>query len=72
MTGSVDSILGHALYGLNRAFDQADGAARRIAGGEVEPEPITDLMAAETAVKANAAVVRAADEMDGHLLDILA
>ena len=72
MTGPVDSVLGHALRGMNRAFDQADDAARRISHGDVGAKPVTDLMAAETAVEANAAVVRSADEMQKHLLDILA
>ncbi|MCB9948987.1 MAG: flagellar hook protein FlgE [Rhodospirillaceae bacterium] len=72
MTGSIDSVFGHALTGMNRAFDQADGAARRIAGGNVEAEPVIDLLSAKTAVQANAAVVRTADRMQDRLLDILA
>ena len=72
MTGPVDSVLGQAVLGLNRAFNQADDAARRISGGTVEAEPVLELRAAETAVKANAAVIRSADEMQQRLLDILA
>lgn len=72
MIGSIDGTLGHALGGLNRAVDQVDGAARRIAGGEVEAEPVIDLLTAETAFGANAAVVRTADQMQDRLLDILA
>ena len=72
MTGPVDSVLGQALLGLDRAFNQADDAARRISGGNVEAEPVIELLAAETAVKANAAVVRSADQMQERMLDILA
>ena len=72
MTGPVDSVLGQALVGLNRAFNQADAAARRISGGNVEAKPVLELQAAETAVKANAAVIRSADQMQQRLLDILA
>ncbi len=72
MIGPVDNVLGQALLGLNRAFDQADGAARRISSGNVETEPVIELLSAETAVKANAAVIRTADEMQERMLDILA
>ena len=72
MTGPADSIIGHALQGLNRALDKADGAARRIAETGTAAEPVTDLITAEHEVRANAAVIRTADETQKHLIDILA
>jgi hypothetical protein len=61
-----------ALSGLNRATEKANAAAENIASGEVRAEDIVDLKIAETAFKANAAVVRTAAEMDKRLLDIFA
>jgi flagellar basal body rod protein FlgC len=61
-----------ALSGLNRATEKANAAAENIASGEVRAEDIVDLKIAETAFKANAAVVRTAAEMDKRLLDLFA
>ncbi len=72
MTSPIDSILGQALHGLNRAFGKADAAARRIAEGGVEATSATALITAEHEAKANAAVARTADEMHKHAVDILA
>lgn len=72
MAGSIDSVVSHALQGLNRAFHQVDTAARRVADGEPQAADAVALMTAETGVKANAAVLRSADEMTDRLLDIIA
>ena len=61
-----------AVNGLQRASSQAGKAAERIASGEIEPRPIVELKTAETAFKANAAVIRTLNDMDDRLLDILA
>ncbi len=61
-----------AVQGLQRANAQADKAANRIVSGEIEARPIVELKTAETAFKANAAVIRTLDELDDRLLDILA
>lgn len=55
--------------GLQRAFNQAGEAAARIAEGEVTPDNMVDLLEAEALVKANAAVLRTADDMIGWLFD---
>jgi hypothetical protein len=65
-------VLPTALNGLNRATEKANAAAANIASGRVEAEDIVDLKLATMAFKANAAVVRAADELDKRLLDIVA
>ena len=72
MAGSVDSIIGHALQGLNRAFDKADGAARRIAEDGASAESAAALITAEHEARANAAVIRSAEDTQKHLIDILA
>lgn len=61
-----------AVQGLKRASAQAGEAAGRIAGGEIEPRTVVAPKTAETAFKANAAVIRTADEMQHRLLDVLA
>jgi hypothetical protein len=58
--------------GLQRAQAQANDAAQRISAGEVSPEAMVDLLEAETLAKANAATLRAADDMIGSLFDKLA
>ena len=55
--------------GMQRAFAQAGDAAGRIAEGEVTPDNMVDLLEAEALFKANAAVMRSADEMIGWLFD---
>jgi hypothetical protein len=55
--------------GMQRAFAQAGDAAQRIAEGEVTPDNMVDLLEAEALAKANAAVLRSADDMIGWLFD---
>ena len=72
---STISLLGAiptALAGLNRASNQAAGAAANIATGDVEPQDIVDLKLSSIAFRANAAVIRTADETEKQLLDIIA
>jgi len=65
-------VLQTALAGLNRATGKVNAAAANIAAGELDPKDVVDLKLGETAFKANAAVVRTAQDLDQHLLDILA
>jgi hypothetical protein len=55
--------------GMQRAFAQAGDAAQRISEGEVTPDNMIDLLEAEALAKANAAVLRSADNMIGWLFD---
>jgi hypothetical protein len=55
--------------GMQRAFAQAGEAAARIADGEVTPDNMVALLESEALVKANAAVLRTADDMIGWLFD---
>ncbi|HEU5078237.1 MAG TPA: hypothetical protein VFT72_03455 [Opitutaceae bacterium] len=58
-----------AASGMNRAFSKANAAGAQIANGDIEPQPFVDLIEAKASLKANAAVMRTADEMLGTLLD---
>jgi hypothetical protein len=66
------SALSHAASGLDAGFARLDRAADRIAQAGPEPEAAVDLLTARHEVAANAAVVRAADDMVGTLLDVMA
>lgn len=71
MIGALD----HALGGLQAGFERLDQAARRIAAdgaGDDLATNVVDLLQARHQVRANATVVRVADEMVGTLLDVLA
>lgn len=65
----VNPLFASAQAGIERAFKQANGAARQIASGAIEVEPILDLSEAAIMVKLNAVTLRTADEMVGTLLD---
>lgn len=67
-----------ALDGIDRAVAQMDAAAARIARSS-DPQDAVDLsaemvalMAARTAVAANTRALRAANELESHLVDLLA
>ncbi|MCA9214979.1 MAG: hypothetical protein KDB27_18045 [Planctomycetales bacterium] len=62
----------HALLGIRRASNLMDRSAANIANGEYGVRDIVNVKQASHAVRANAAVIRAADDMTGHLIDILA
>ena len=55
--------------GMQRAFAKAADSAGRIANGEVTPDNMVGLLEAEELAKANAAVLRTADDMIGWLFD---
>ena len=55
--------------GIRRGIAKADESAKQIAEGDVSPDAMIGLLEAKIAVKANAASLRAADEMLGFLLD---
>jgi hypothetical protein len=68
----VDAI-SQSLTGVNAGFGRLDHAAGRVArdGGAGDlAGNVVDLMRARQDVRANVAVVRAADEMIGSLLDV--
>jgi hypothetical protein len=58
-----------ATTGARRAMNQATQAGQRLADGDIDPEPMVQLMEAKVGLKANLAVLRTADEMLGTLLD---
>ena len=70
------SPIGGAASGLSAQFQRFERSAARIAGGAGSaqgPDYVAEAveqMSVEKAVKANIAVIKAADEMVGTLLDI--
>jgi flagellar hook protein FlgE len=62
-----------AQAGLTRATDQLNASAQRTAKGDADiGREVVEQVQAKVNFKANAAVIRTADEMTGTLLDILA
>lgn len=63
-----------AAGGMMSAAARLDASARRTATGPLDNlvEETVEQIGAKTSFSANAAVLRAADEMQGALLDILA
>jgi len=60
-----------ALSGLNTATKQVENAAQNIASGSSQEniiEDVVDIKVAETAYKANVAVLNVADELNEELL----
>ena len=55
--------------GMQRAFSQAADSAERIADGEITPDNMVGLLESEALARANAAVLRTADDMIGWLFD---
>ncbi len=68
---TTGSILQTAVQGLQRAEAQAGQAARNIVERPLDVQDVADLKIAEVAFKANAQVVKVAQDMNDHLLDIL-
>jgi len=69
---SIASAAAIAAQGMARASTRLAGAAAVIGARGPEIEPIVQTMAAKTDFKANAAVLRTADQMMGTLLDVIA
>ena len=72
---SVSSVASSALVGAYGRFDAA--ASRTVqastrGGGEALTEAVTGLQEAKTEARAALAVTRAADQMTGALLDLIA
>ena len=68
---TTGSILQTAVQGLQRAEAQFGQAARNIVERPLDVQDVADLKIAEVAFKANAQVVKVAQDMNDHLLDIL-
>jgi hypothetical protein len=57
------------LQGMKRGVNEANGAAQKIAEGEISPDNFTALIQAGIEIKANRTVAVTADEMIGSLLN---
>ena len=64
-----ESLFSAPLNGMRRGLRQFEKASQRLAKGDVSPSNIVSQMEAELLFKANAASIRAADEMIGVLFD---
>ena len=69
---STNSSTAKAIEGLKKAQSTIENAAQNIAGGSQDPADIVSLSQAATSFKANAAVIKADDQMTKTLLDIKA
>jgi len=74
MISSLGSNMSASLYdapaqGIKRSLNEANGAAQKIAEGEITPDNFTALIQADISIKANRAVAVTADEMIGSLFD---
>jgi hypothetical protein len=71
----VLNAIDEGMRGINSGFDRLNRAAGRVARNGAEGDVagnLVEVMKARHEVKANAAVVRAADETIGTLIDVLA
>lgn len=68
-SGIPANIFDAPTQGIKRGLDEANGAAQKIAEGEISPDNFTALLQADIAIKANRAVAVTADEMIGTLLN---
>lgn len=68
-SGSANNLFDAPLQGMKRSISEANGAAQKIAEGEINPDNFTALIQADISLKANRAVAITADEMIGTLLN---
>lgn len=71
----MPGAIGHGLQGLSAGFDRLDRTAAAIArdsGSDQLANNAVDLLEAKHEVRASVAVLRAADEMTGTILDVFA
>ena len=69
---SLGSAAQSAIEGLKKAEEKTQQAAQNIAEGSLNPEDVVSLSLAAQDFKANAAVLKSANEQTKSLLDILA
>jgi hypothetical protein len=69
---SLGSATQSAIEGLKKAEEKTQQAAQNIAEGSLNPEDVVSLSLAAQDFKANAAVLKSANEQTKSLLDILA
>jgi hypothetical protein len=68
-TGAPANLFDAPAQGMKRGLSEANGAAQKIAEGEISPDNFTALIQAGISIKANRAVAVTADEMIGTLLN---
>jgi hypothetical protein len=72
MNGELMISFDAGLSGFAQAQDRLDAAALRLAGGDVEPAVIAELLLARTQAAVAAEAIHTADEVTRHVIDILA
>ncbi len=65
-------IYSPAVQGMQRAQEGFAEAAQQVASGNLDPQPMVEMMVNSTVFAANAQVLRTADEMVGTLLNTYA
>ncbi len=60
------------MAGFFHAQDRLDAVAFRVAGGEIEPAVLAELLLARTQAAVAAKVIHTEDEVARHVIDILA
>ncbi|MFT3783957.1 MAG: hypothetical protein QM790_18250 [Nibricoccus sp.] len=68
-SGMANSLFDAPTQGMKRSLAEANGAAQKIAEGDISPDNFTALIQADISLKANRTVAVTADEMIGTLLD---
>jgi hypothetical protein len=68
-SNSPGNLFDAPVQGMKRSVSEANGAAQKIAEGEITPDNFTALIQADISLKANRAVAITADEMIGTLLN---
>jgi hypothetical protein len=68
-TSPSASLFDAPAQGIKRSLGDANGAAQKIAEGDISPDNFTALLQAGISIKANRAVAVTADEMIGTLLN---
>ena len=66
------NLLTAPVEGIQRGMAQVDAAAQNLAGGEVTPENMVEMIEGAAVVKANAVSSRTSSDLVGTLLDTFA
>ena len=71
-TSGLRSAFETSLSGMQKAVSKMDGAAQKMADGDVSPDQVVELTQAAILAKANALTERTADQLYGSMLNTVA
>ena len=66
------NILNQAKLGLQRAMTRADQAGRRLSTGDISPDSVVEIKIAQKDLSFQVENIRAADEITGIIIDLIA